>query len=54
MPVYRQIYAPFSHSLGLSSIFAALPLITLFVLLEVDPVFVELEVAVPRLMPASR
>ena len=33
MPVYRQIYAPFSHSLGLSSIFAALPLITLFVLL---------------------
>ena len=33
MPVYRQVLDPFHHSLGLSSIFAALPLLTLFVLL---------------------
>ncbi|HEV7207524.1 MAG TPA: L-lactate permease [Mycobacteriales bacterium] len=33
MPVYRQVLDPLHHSLGLSSIFAALPLITLFVLL---------------------
>jgi lactate permease len=30
---YQQVYNPVSHSLGLSSIFAALPLLTLFVLL---------------------
>ena len=33
MSIYRQIYDPVSHSLGLSSILAALPLVTLFVLL---------------------
>ncbi|GAC1326947.1 MAG: L-lactate permease [Mycobacteriales bacterium] len=32
---YRQVYDPVSHSLGLTSIFAALPLLTLFVLLGV-------------------
>jgi lactate permease len=31
--MYQQVYDPVSHSLGVSSIFAALPLITLFVLL---------------------
>src|ERR671939_1232219 len=31
--MYQQVYDPVSNSLGLSSIFAALPLITLFVLL---------------------
>ena len=33
--VYRQVYDPLSHSLGLSSIVAALPLVVLFVLLGV-------------------
>jgi lactate permease len=33
--VYRQVYDPVSNSLGLSTIFAVLPLITLFVLLGV-------------------
>ena len=32
---YRQVYDPLGHSLGLSSIVAALPLVTLFVLLGV-------------------
>ena len=31
--MYQQVYDPVSDSLGLSSIFAVLPLITLFVLL---------------------
>src|SRR3954449_12893309 len=31
--MYQQVYDPVSNSLGVSSIFAALPLITLFVLL---------------------
>src|SRR4051812_615202 len=31
--MYRQVYDPVSNSLGLSSIFAALPLLTLFILL---------------------
>ena len=31
--MYKQVFDPVSDSLGLSSIFAALPLITLFVLL---------------------
>ena len=31
--MYEQVFDPVSDSLGLSSIFAALPLITLFVLL---------------------
>src|SRR3954464_1798728 len=31
--VYKQVYDPVSHSLGLSTIFAVLPLLTLFVLL---------------------
>ena len=35
MPIYRQVYDPVSQSLALSSIFAALPLVTLFVLLGV-------------------
>src|SRR3954449_970885 len=33
--MYQQVYDPVSNSLGVSSIFAALPLITLFVLLGV-------------------
>jgi lactate permease len=33
--VYRQVYDPLSHSLGLSSIVAALPLVALFVMLGV-------------------
>src|SRR3954452_22567820 len=31
--MYKQVYDPVSHSLGLSTIFAVLPLVTLFVLL---------------------
>ena len=31
--MYKQVYDPVSDSLGLSAIFAALPLITLFILL---------------------
>ena len=33
--MYRQVLDPVSHSLGLSSIFAVLPLVVLFVLLGV-------------------
>jgi lactate permease len=33
MLMYQQVYDPVSHSLGTSSIFAAIPLVTLFVLL---------------------
>jgi lactate permease len=35
LAVYRQVYDPLSHSLGLSSIVAVLPLVVLFVLLGV-------------------
>jgi lactate permease len=31
--VYQQVYDPVSNSLGLSSIFAAIPILVLFVLL---------------------
>jgi lactate permease len=33
--MYKQVLDPVSHSLGLTSIFAVLPLLTLFVLLGV-------------------
>src|SRR5205807_3197249 len=35
VPVYKQVLDPVSHSLGLTSIFAVLPLVVLFVLLGV-------------------
>jgi lactate permease len=35
LAVYRQVYNPVHHSLGLSALFAALPLVVLFVLLGV-------------------
>ncbi len=33
--MYKQVLDPVSHSLGLSSIFAVIPLLTLFLLLGV-------------------